>query len=200
VTTDQADPRIAVTVPVPTAEAFAIYTGRPAEWLPPEHMFIRNPQSVTMEPWAGGRFYERSADGTEVIRGTIIEWAPPGRLAVTWRIGPGWQPISSDEHASVIVVEFHPAGPNATEVVVTYTHLDRHGDMAALIRSAISNPGPGNTLHRYAEVVAQHAGDAWASPEQACRCQAGPDAIASQPVARSPASRTASQSARVTAR
>lgn len=159
-TGEGADPRRSVTVPVPPAEAFRIYTQWPAKWLPPEHMFIRDPQSITMEPWAGGRFYERGTDGTEITRGTIVEWAPPGRLAVTWRIGPGWQPIFDDEHASVIVVEFNPAGADTTEVALTYRHLDRHGEMAGLLRSAISNPGPGDTLHRYAEVVARHAADA----------------------------------------
>jgi uncharacterized protein YndB with AHSA1/START domain len=160
-TGEEADPRISVIVPVPPAEAFRIYTEWPAEWLPPEHTFIRDPESITMEPRAGGRFCERGADGTEAIRGTILEWAPPGRLTVTWRIGPGWQRIDNDEHASVIVVEFNPAGSDATEVVLTYTHLDRHGeDMAKMIRSAIAAPGPGSTLERYAEVVARHAADA----------------------------------------
>jgi uncharacterized protein YndB with AHSA1/START domain len=150
------DPRRSVTVPVSPAEAFRIYTQCPAEWLPPEHTFLRNPQSITMEPRAGGRFYERGADGTEISRGTITEWAPPGRLAVTWRIGPGWRPIFDDEHASVIVVEFSPAGAEATEVTLTYTHLDRHGEMAGVIRSAINHQGPGDTLHRYADAVTRH--------------------------------------------
>jgi uncharacterized protein YndB with AHSA1/START domain len=150
------DPRRSVTVPVSPAEAFRIYTQCPAEWLPPEHTFLTNPQSITMEPRAGGRFYERGADGTEISRGTITEWAPPGRLAVTWRIGPGWRPIFDDEHASVVVAEFSPAGAEATEVTLTYTHLDRHGEMAGVIRSAISHQGPGDTLHRYAEAVTRH--------------------------------------------
>ena len=160
VTGEEADVRKSVTVPVPAAEAFRIYSERPAEWLPAEHTFIRNPQSISMESWTGGRFYERGADGAEVTRGTIVEWAPPGRLAVTWRIGPNWQPIFDDEHASVIVVEFNPAGPDATEVAATYTHLDRHGEMAGFLRAAIDNPGSGDTLQRYAEVVARHAAKA----------------------------------------
>lgn len=145
-----------VTVPASPAEAFRVYTERPGEWLPPEHTFIRSPQSVVMEPRAGGRFYERGADGTEVTRGTITEWDPPSRLAVTWRIGPGWQPLPDDSRASVIVVEFRPAGPDASEVTVTYTHLERHGEMAAVIRSAIDSPGA-STLLRYADVVKRHA-------------------------------------------
>lgn len=148
-----------VTVPVPPAEAFRIYTQFPGEWLPREHTFLRDPECVTMEPRAGGRFYERGADGTEVTRGTITEWDPPGRLAVTWRIGPNWQPVSDDDHASVIVVEFRPGGTGATEMVVTYTHLDRHGEMASMIRSAIDSPGA-DTLQRYAEVVERHAAQA----------------------------------------
>jgi len=155
---EQADPRVSVTVPAPPAEAFRIYAERQLEWQPPEHLAVKDPESVTMEPRAGGRFYERGADGTEVVRGTIVEWAPPERIAVTWRIGPGWRLAPDDEHASVIVVEFTPAGPDSTEVVFTYTHLERHGEMAPTLRGAIANPGPGGAVERYAEAVKRWAG------------------------------------------
>jgi uncharacterized protein YndB with AHSA1/START domain len=150
------DVQVSVTVPASPAQAFGIYTGLPGEWLPPEHTFLKDPELIAMEPRAGGRFYERGADGTEITRGTITQWDPPGSLAVTWRIGPGWRPVFDDEHASVIVAEFRPAGTDATEVVLTYTHLERHGEMAAMLRSAIRAPGP-STLDRYAEVVRRHA-------------------------------------------
>jgi uncharacterized protein YndB with AHSA1/START domain len=150
------DVRRSIIVPVPPALAFRVYTESPAEWLPAAHTFLRDPQSIVMEPWVGGRFYERGADGTEAVRGTITEWLPPDRLAVTWRVGPGWRPVSDDEHASVVVVEFTPAGPDATEVSLTYTHLERHGDMAAVIRSAVAAASPDDTLHRYAEVVTNY--------------------------------------------
>jgi uncharacterized protein YndB with AHSA1/START domain len=155
-TGEEPAPRVSVTVPAPPAEAFRIYTERQIEWQHREHLTVKDPESLTMEPRAGGRFYERGADGTEVVRGTITEWAPPGRLAVTWRIGPGWQPAPDDENASVIVVEFNPADPDSTEVVFTYTHLERHGEMAPMLRAAIANPGPGSAVERYAEAVRRH--------------------------------------------
>src|ERR1700722_8383577 len=119
------DVRRSVVVRAGVAEAFGVYVERPGEWLPPEHTFLREPQAVVIEPWAGGRVYERGADGPEVTRGTIVAWAPPGRLAMTWRIGPGWRPVEDDERASVIVVCFRPSGPDDTEGALTYTHLER---------------------------------------------------------------------------
>ena len=154
---EEAAPRVSVTVPAPPADAFRIYTERQIEWQPSEHLTLREPESIVMEPRVGGRFYERGADGTEVVRGTITEWEPPGRLAVTWRIGPGWQPAPDDENASVIVVEFIPVGPDSTEVVFTYTHLEQHGEMAPVLRAAIGNPGPGSAVERYAETVKRHS-------------------------------------------
>jgi hypothetical protein len=158
--TEASDIRRSVVVPASQAEAFRVYTEHAAEWLPPAHMFLGNPSVVAFEPRVGGRFYERAADGREMTRGTVTEWAPPGGLAVTWRIGPGWQPVFDDEHASVIRVEFIPAaenevGDSETEVALTYTHLDRHGDMAEVIRSAVAASSPDDTLHRYADVVAR---------------------------------------------
>ena len=154
---EEADPRVSVIVPASPAEAFRIYAERQIEWQPAGHLTVKNPESVTMEPRVGGRFYERGADGTEVVRGTIAAWEPPRRLAVTWRIGPGWQPAPNDDNAGVIVVEFSPAGPDSTEVVITYTHLERHGEMAPMIRAAIAHPGPGSAVRRYAETVKRHA-------------------------------------------
>ena len=150
---EEAAPRVSVTVPAPAAEAFRIFTERQLEWQPPGHLTVSDPESVIMEPRVGGRLYERGADGAEVTRGTVTEWDPPRRLAHTWRIGPGWRPAPDDANASVIVVEFNPAGPASTEVVFTYTYLERHGEMASALRAAIASPGPGGAVERYAEAV-----------------------------------------------
>jgi len=147
------DVRKSVIVPVATAEAFRLFTGQPIRWLPAAHTFIRDPVRIAMEPWTGRRFYESGADGAEVSRGTILDWAPPGRLVVTWRIGANWRPVYDDEQASRIRVEFRPAGQDLTEVVLTYTELDRHGEMAGQIRAAIDAADPGESLQNYADLV-----------------------------------------------
>ena len=109
-----------------------------------------------MEPRAGGRSMA-GRDGTEVTRGTIVEstLARPRRADLADRAGLAAR--ADDEQASVIVVDFNPAGPDATEVVLTYTHLERHGEMAPVIMAAIGGAGSGGTLDRYAEVVARRA-------------------------------------------
>jgi uncharacterized protein YndB with AHSA1/START domain len=149
--------RRSIVVPGSPKAAFEVYTSRPAEWLPAAHRFLPGAGTVAFEPWVGGRLYECGADGTKITRGTITEWSPPFRLAVTWRIGPGWRPVFDDEHASIIVVEFRADGTDTAEVTLTYTHLERHGEMADTIRSAVEHSSPDDTLHRYAEVVTRHA-------------------------------------------
>jgi uncharacterized protein YndB with AHSA1/START domain len=149
-----------ITVPASIQTAFAVYVERPGEWLPPEHAFIRGDSEVVIEPHLGGRFYERGTDGNEITRGTILAWDPPYGLTVTWRIGPGWRPVPDDEHASRIAIEFAPTGDDATEVTFTYCELHRLGEMAGQVHAALSAPGPGESLQRYAEAVARHANHA----------------------------------------
>lgn len=147
-----------ITVAAPIDTAFRVYTEQPIDWVPPGHAFTGDARAMVMQPWAGGRFYECGADGAEITRGTIVEWSPPRRLVVTWRVGPGWRPLADDEQACRIVVEFLPAGADVTELALTYTQLERAGDFAGQLRAAVvGDGGPGETLQRYADLVARQA-------------------------------------------
>ncbi|WP_406430285.1 SRPBCC domain-containing protein [Streptomyces sp. NBC_00631] len=143
-------------------EAFAILVERPGEWLPPGHSFFKEPELIAIEPRVGGRYYERGADGTEVVHGTVVTFEPPHRLVMTWRMGADWRPTPDDEHASLTEFAFSadPDQSGASRVVLTHSQLHRHGPAAAAIHAALDGPSPGDTLARYAEVVARHAAGA----------------------------------------
>ena len=51
----------------------------------------RNPHvAIVMEPRAGGRWFERDAEGSETHWGRGLAWEPPGRLLPGWQTGSQW--------------------------------------------------------------------------------------------------------------
>jgi uncharacterized protein YndB with AHSA1/START domain len=42
--------------------------------------------AVDVEPRTGGKFLARYPDGRVHISGQVVDWAPPRRLSVTWRV------------------------------------------------------------------------------------------------------------------
>jgi uncharacterized protein YndB with AHSA1/START domain len=144
-----------VTVEVPKERAFAIFTQRPLDWWPADHILVPSPrEAIVFEPRVGGRWYERSADGTECDWGRVLDWRPPDRLALSWRIDGRWRPIADDTRASEIEVTFRPLGPDTTEVELAHVKLHRHGEDADAIRRALDGPSPGVTLAGFARTVA----------------------------------------------
>lgn len=150
------DVRKSVLVDVPAEQAFATFVERPMEWWPAHHVFVTDRRSITIEREVGGRYFERGADGTEITWGTVVEFDAPRRIALTWRVGPAWRPIDNDDDASRIEVDFVPAGPGRTEVVLTHAQLHRHGEIAGFIHAALDGPSPGDTLAQFGDVVRTH--------------------------------------------
>lgn len=75
-----------VWVDCPVADAFRFFTEGFAEWWPLQaHSIHReNAERCEIEPWPGGRIFERTRDGREEQWGAIIAWEPPDRLEFTW--------------------------------------------------------------------------------------------------------------------
>ena len=152
------DVRKSVIVHVPIAKAWAIFTDRPIEWWPESHVLVSSPrEEITFEPKVGGRYFERAQDGTVCQWGTMLEWDPPNRLAMTWRIDGNWQMITDDDRASEIEVTFTALSPDTTSVELAHVRLHKHGDEAARrIHAALDGPSPGETLDKYAKLVARY--------------------------------------------
>ena len=79
--------RLSFTVACDAAHAFQMFTEKASLWWPYAHSVSAEPGiTVTFEPWAGGRIYERTSVNTEFDWGEIVAWAPPQRLAYLWHI------------------------------------------------------------------------------------------------------------------
>jgi uncharacterized protein YndB with AHSA1/START domain len=106
---------------------------------------------------ADGLFYETAEDGTSANWGRILEWDPPRRIVMTWRINGRWQPIDNDDAASEIEVSFVPEA-GGTRVELAHVKLHKHGPDAVAIHRALDGPSPGETLELYAKAVARLSG------------------------------------------
>jgi heme-degrading monooxygenase HmoA/uncharacterized protein YndB with AHSA1/START domain len=146
-----------VTVPATQQQAFAFFAEHPLEWQPPRHVLVKAPrEAIFIEPWVGGRWYERAVDGTQADWGSVRAWDPPRGLVLSWRIDGTWQPVDDEAKASEIAVEFQPDGASRTVVSVEHRCLEAHGEHAAAIHRALQGPSPGDTLAQYAKAIAVH--------------------------------------------
>src|ERR1700730_1789782 len=143
-------------VNAPLAVAFEVFVGQ--EWWPVHTHHLAEPhgREVVLEPFAGGRWYERAADGTETDWGTVLAWQPPYRLLLTWQVGPEWTYEQDPGRGSEIEVTFTPEGPHVTRVDFIHRHLERYGPQAERMRRILDGKG-GEPLNAFARHIAAQA-------------------------------------------
>ncbi len=92
-----------IVVPVDPATAFGLYVRRPGRTHPAAGQWGDRVE-IVYEPFDGGRWFERGADGSETDWGQVVHWDPPRRLVLAWMVGdtgeawalrPGPQPRQS---------------------------------------------------------------------------------------------------------
>ena len=81
------------------------------------------------EPRAGGRWYERDADGNETRWGTVLAWEPPSRLLLAWQISTQWS--YDPDLVTEVELTFAPAPGGGTSVTLEHRDLERFGTDAA---------------------------------------------------------------------
>ena len=81
--------RKSVTANAPVERAFRIFTEELGSWWPFEGHSLSDAEaeSAHLEGRVGGRLFERSRDGRELLWGTIVVWEPPYRFVTTWHPG-----------------------------------------------------------------------------------------------------------------
>jgi hypothetical protein len=138
--------RKTISVAAPLETAFRVFTAGMSSWWPLEtHKIGQAPaREVVIEPKAGGRWFERAADGAETPWGRVLAWDPPGRVLLTWEISPEWK--ADSQLVTEIEVRFQADGPGRTRVELEHRHLDRYGDKRDEMRTIFESAGGWSTL------------------------------------------------------
>ena len=93
--------------------AFTVWTSRIDHWWPADHTVTgRSDAEVVLEPYLGGRIYERTPDGTEHDWGEVTLWEPPHRLGYLWHLR------RDRADATDVEIRFRPAGDSRTHVEI----------------------------------------------------------------------------------
>jgi uncharacterized protein YndB with AHSA1/START domain len=142
-----------LTVEAPIERAFAVFTEGFGGWWPASHHLGESELvDAIIEPRAGGRWYERNADGSEGEWGHVLAWEPPRRLLLAWQLDADWR--YDPDLVTEVEVRFEADGEN-TRVAFEHRHLERMGARAEEVRRSVDSPeGWRGILARYGEAAA----------------------------------------------
>jgi uncharacterized protein YndB with AHSA1/START domain len=148
--------RKTVIVAAPLAVAFEVFTARIETWwpMPSHHIGAADCAAVLIEPWVGGRWFERGVDGSECPWGEVLVWDPPHRVCLAWRLDHAWQYRPS--LLTEVDVRFAALGAGGTRVELEHRGLQAYGGHAAEMQQALGSPaGWAGMLEHYAQVAAR---------------------------------------------
>jgi uncharacterized protein YndB with AHSA1/START domain len=122
-----------IRVAVSVERAFQVFTEDMSTWWPlaTYHIGKVDAKSVVLEPFVGGRWFERGIDGSECDWGRVRSWDPPRRLVLSWEISSQWQHDPSIQ--TEVEVRFTAEGAS-TRVDLEHRLLHYYGDKAAEMR------------------------------------------------------------------
>jgi uncharacterized protein YndB with AHSA1/START domain len=134
--------RRTIAVQAPPERAFEVFTTGMSTWWPLESHHIGSTMAVevVIEPRAGGRWFERDAEGAECDWGFVTEWDPPHRVLLAWHLTPQYEFDPDPRRSTEIEVRFTPRD-GGTLVELEHRGFEKHAETGAPIRDAVSGPG-----------------------------------------------------------
>jgi uncharacterized protein YndB with AHSA1/START domain len=147
--------RKVITVNAPQTVAWRVFTAGMSNWWPLAHYKIgrANAVAAVVEPFVGGRWYEKGDDGSTCDWGKVLAWEPTSRLLLTWDINADWK--HDPELGTELEIRFIIEGENRTRVELEHRRLDRYGARRDEMRTVFDKSGDwGRLLARFAEVAA----------------------------------------------
>jgi uncharacterized protein YndB with AHSA1/START domain len=134
--------KTAVTVKVPQARAFEVFAKEYGTWVPDgQYLSPQRPAAVVIEPKAGGRLFERAADGTEMDWGRVLAFEPSERLLLAWHLNGSWQFVADPAQAGEVEIRFIADGANRTRVELEHRGFERQGADGEALRAAVASEG-----------------------------------------------------------
>ena len=149
--------RRSLTVKADAASAFDVFTNRIGNWWPHSHSIGSSPQkSIVLEPRPGGRWFEIGEDGSQCNWGKVLAWEPPARVLLAWQINGDWK--YDPELVTEVEVKFTPIAGGETRVELEHRNIERFGDKAEKVRTAIDSEGGWSAIVKlYAEAAERAA-------------------------------------------
>jgi len=141
---------IEILVDAPQEFAFKVFTKQGTWWPMESHHIASTPAiDVIVEPKAGGRWYERDANGNECIWGDVLAYEPFSRIVLGWHLNSKWEYDAG--FLNEVEVRFQEEGPEKTRVTLEHRNLERFGEDVERVRKALdSENGWGGILKLYA--------------------------------------------------
>jgi uncharacterized protein YndB with AHSA1/START domain len=145
-----------LSVNLPVERVFAVFTQDMGAWWPATHHIAKQAfTEITVEPRAGGRWFERAEDGSECDWGRVLAWEPPHRVVFSWHLQADWNFDPDPEKASEVEVRFVAEGTDKTRVELEHRKLERHGESWEKVRTGVDSPrGWTFILEAFAKAVA----------------------------------------------
>ena len=110
----------------PPEKAFEIFTAQMGSWWPNGNGVGARPLvGVVIEPWVGGRWFERDSEGRETQWGTVLEWVPPVRLVLGWQLNR--EKRFDPDLVTEVELRFTAAEGGGTDISLEHRDLERFG-------------------------------------------------------------------------
>lgn len=149
--------RKSITVKASQLRAFEVFTAGMDSWWPRSHHIGNAPMKrVVLEGRVGGRCYNEQTDGAECDWGEILQWEPPKRFLMAWKITPQWQYQPDLAKASEVEVLFTALADGSTRVDLEHRYFERLGAGWESMREMVNAEGGwGGLLQMFATEAAK---------------------------------------------
>lgn len=142
--------RQSVRVDCPIDDAFRLFTEAFGDWWP-LHLYSateENAETCVIEPWQGGRIFERTHTGEEVDWGAVTSCNPPRHLRFTW------DPTGIGDNSQTVDIDFS-SDADGTQVTLTHSGWESAGVAVCTAQTNRAEVLPALLARCFSEFVGQ---------------------------------------------